>query len=243
MKNAIKQPALDSILRINIAQIYRRAIIMLVALIMGGVLFNETGLDRLVSELFADGINGFPLRNHWLAKGVLHDAAAKFSVVLAILLMGYNIAQWFKPIASIRTIISARYLMWSWLCATLAVAQLKSITKLPCPWNISEFGGNSEYIGLLNVFSSDYPVGHCFPSGHVTGGYGLIGLVFIAVLYGKPVRHGLLPVLLLGLLYGGAQMVRGAHFISHDLFSIGICLGSALLWARFYLFSKLPART
>ena len=235
------QPALNSITNRDVAAIYRSSIIAIFVLVVAGVLFNETDLNTLISSQFADGVNGFPFRTHWLVKGVLHDAAAKLSGILATLLIAFNLHQLFKPTTSWRTIISARYIMWSWLSTTLIIGYLKSITKLPCPWNILQFGGQNEYLSLLNTFSSQYSVGHCFPSAHATGGYGLIGLVFVVLLYGRPLRFGLFPALFVGALYGAAQMVRGAHFLSHDLFSIALCLGSALFWARFYLYPRVLA--
>jgi membrane-associated PAP2 superfamily phosphatase len=225
--------------------LYRQTIIVILILLVTGVLFNETNLNLLVSRLFADGADGFPLKQHWIVRDILHHVAAKLSGVLASVLVGFNIYQWFRPTVSLslKTLISARYLMWSWLCSTLVIGYLKSVTKLPCPWNIHEFGGTDAYLSLLDAFSSQYPVGHCFPSAHATGGYGLIGLAFVAVVFGKPFRYGALPALSIGALYGGAQMTRGAHFISHDLFSIAICLGFALVWARFYLHPKLMKLT
>jgi membrane-associated PAP2 superfamily phosphatase len=47
----------------------------------------------------------------------------------------------------------------------------------------------------------------------------------------------------LGLLFGFSQQLRGAHFLSHDLWTLAICWGTALglfLWFRRH---PLEART
>jgi membrane-associated PAP2 superfamily phosphatase len=35
----------------------------------------------------------------------------------------------------------------------------------------------------------------------------------------------------IGLLFGIAQQVRGAHMLSHDLFTLAICWSSCLVWS------------
>ena len=208
-------------------------------LILLGIISNETDFNLFFTSLFTNDQNEFPFRNHWLTKVVLHDYAAKLTILLFLSLLVFNVKQWFSPSSSPRLIIAGRYLMWSWVASTLTIGYLKTITTLPCPWNVVQFGGNSVYLSIINIFSDIYPVGHCFPSAHATGGYGLLGLGFIALIYGKSFISGIAPALLVGFIYGGAQMVRGAHFVSHDFFSIAICLLYANLFAMLYLLPQL----
>jgi membrane-associated PAP2 superfamily phosphatase len=38
----------------------------------------------------------------------------------------------------------------------------------------------------------------------------------------------------LGVIFGLAQQARGAHFLSHDLVSLGICWLCAAFWCRLF---------
>jgi len=62
--------------------------------------------------------------------------------------------------------------------------------------------------------------GHCFPAAHASSGYALVALYFVfrersTVL----ARAGLWIGILCGVVFGAAQQARGAHFVSHDLWS------------------------
>jgi membrane-associated PAP2 superfamily phosphatase len=60
----------------------------------------------------------------------------------------------------------------------------------------------------------------CFPAAHASSGYALMALYFVAYERGpKLARLGLAAGLVLGLVFGIAQQARGAHFVSHDLWS------------------------
>ncbi len=214
---------------------HKKLSLIIFLLLLAGIICNETGVNLWLSSLVADGNNGFPLRGHWLTERVLHYYAGKFTGILALGLILFCLKQWLWPRASYHTIISSRYLMFSWLSSALAIGILKKVTKLPCPWSLKVFGGTNDYVGILDVFSKQFPAGYCFPSGHASGGYGLLGLAFIAFAYGFSMRSALTLPVFLGALYGGAQISRGAHFISHDFFTVAICLISAWFWAVKYL--------
>jgi membrane-associated PAP2 superfamily phosphatase len=74
------------------------------------------------------------------------------------------------------------------------------------------------------------PIGHCFPSGHSGLGFTFVSLYFFFLLV-KPERkyYGLSVGLIVGLIFGLAQEIRGAHFFSHDVFSLAICWFSSVL--------------
>ncbi len=218
-------------LRINLA------IVILAAVCLGTVL-NLTNIDMWIASLFADGVNGFPYSKHWLTDTVLHAQAARLSGIMGVTLISFNIWQWIAPSFSPKIVVACRYLMVSWLSTLIIISVLKRVTTLPCPWNLTQFGGTVDYVPIYNLFSSALTVGECFPSAHASGGYGFIGLGFIALMFGQPMRKGFLIPILIGLLYGGAQIVRGAHFVSHDLFTIAISLSFAWFWAETYLFGS-----
>jgi membrane-associated PAP2 superfamily phosphatase len=60
----------------------------------------------------------------------------------------------------------------------------------------------------------------CFPAAHASSGYSLMALYFVAYERSRKLAIvGLAVGLLLGLVFGIAQQARGAHFVSHDLWS------------------------
>ena len=217
----------------------RRVLMSIMILLVVGIGLNLTQVDLAVSGLFADGQNGFPLRSSWLPERLLHYYAGKLTILLALLVIVFNLIQLIRPNHSRDIIVAGRYVLFSWLASYAAVGVLKHTSTLPCPWDLTAFGGSSVYLGLDKLYSSAYPVGHCFPAGHATGAYGLLCLGFVLLLFGKPMRAAVIPVMILGSAYSLAQLVRGAHFLSHDFFSVAICLFFSWMLAEFYLIPNL----
>ncbi len=123
-----------------------------------------------------------------------------------------------------------RYLLVSSVLSIAVIAIAKQYTTLPCPWDITDFGGTRNYIGMEEMFAGNQPYGHCFPSGHASGGFAWFGLYFWALQYWLINKSQwrshlvwLAPALLIGGSFAIAQQLRGAHFLSHDLTTIGTC--------------------
>lgn len=102
----------------------------------------------------------------------------------------------------------------------------KNLTNTHCPSELVNFGGPNPYVKLfdsypLNPNSPDgkFPRGHCFPAGHASGGFALLG--FVCVFRNK--RNKILAFILsmsVGWVMGVYQMLRGAHFLSHHLITM-----------------------
>lgn len=76
--------------------------------------------------------------------------------------------------------------------------------------------------------------GHCFPSGHSSGGFALLAIYFAAFPYTRRPALFLLPGLVIGFIFALGQQARGGHFLSHDLWTLSLCWFGAL--ALFLLF-------
>jgi membrane-associated PAP2 superfamily phosphatase len=126
------------------------------------------------------------------------------------------------------------------LIATTAISILKHMSNHACPWSLSIYGGNQPLLALFETLPIGAAAGHCFPGGHASGGFALMAFYFgfkdtsanIANI--KLANLGLLIGLLLGFAMGWAQMMRGAHFMSHNLWTAWIVwmllLVQYLLW-------------
>lgn len=115
-------------------------------------------------------------------------------------------------------------LLLSILLSTLLVSWIKSWSNMDCPWDIQGLGGVRPNLSLLEWRPHGLPQGRCFPAGHASGGYAWLALYFF-LLAVRPAwrRYGLGAGIGLGALYGITQQLRGAHFLSHDLWTIAIC--------------------
>jgi len=126
----------------------------------------------------------------------------------------------------------------TWRCRSRRVPGLVSLLKassdLDCPWDLARYGGARAYHGLLYAYAG--PSAHCFPAGHASAGYAWLALFFFFAATRPAWRwRGLAAGAGLGLVFGIDQQLRGAHFLSHDLFTAMICWAVALGLSRWML--------
>lgn len=115
---------------------------------------------------------------------------------------------------------AAAYFVMSVALCVGVVGLLKMSTNVDCPWDLSEFGGDFPFVHLFADRSDALRYGHCFPAAHASSGYALVALYFVfRERYGLLAKLGLGLGMLAGLIFGIAQQSRGAHFVSHDLWS------------------------
>ena len=121
------------------------------------------------------------------------------------------------------------YLMASVLTSTVLIALIKAVSNIDCPWDIEGLGGARPYLGLFDLRPALLPDASCFPAGHASSGYAWAALYFFFLMVHPALRwRGLMLGLGAGALFGAAQQVRGAHFLSHDLWTAAICWVTAL---------------
>ena len=71
--------------------------------------------------------------------------------------------------------------------------------------------------------------GHCFPSGHAVSAFAFVALFFLWRPHRPRLAWALLgAVLAFGAVSGLTQLVRGAHFLSHSLWSAWLCAAIAV---------------
>jgi membrane-associated PAP2 superfamily phosphatase len=183
-------------------------------------IWDISGLDLPLAQL-ASGPSGFVLREHWLLAKVLHDGGRRLAWVLA---SGLCIGVWFPfgPLRRLRTWQRLR-LAIATLAPTLAISLLKGLSPVSCPWDLEAFGGLARHVSHWN-FQPDGGRGHCFPAGHASAGFSFMSGFFSFRDIDPPLaRRWLALALAAGLLFGAAQQLRGAHFMSHTLWTGWIC--------------------
>lgn len=209
-------------------------IILLLSVAVGLEFFN---IDYLFSSLFYDSkINEWPLQDFWLTKKVFHDWGQKLSIgmggiVFLILIMSFFIEK-LKQYSKLFV-----FLFIASITGPIIIAILKSSTHIYCPWSLQLFGGNKPYIHLFDSVDSSLSIGHCFPGGHSSGGFAFVSLYYFFMLTNPKYKfYGLGAGLIIGSVFGLTQEMRGAHFLSHDVFSLFFCwvVASALFLLFFY---------
>lgn len=180
-----------------------------------------SGWDLALARLMAPQ-GTFAWREHWLLALLLHDDARRLAwVVVAWLALGLR---W--PTGILRRLPPAARLQWltSVFLGLLLVNLLKHFSRTSCPWDLSEFGGHAYYLGHWLWRSGDGGPGSCFPAGHAGAGFAFVGGFFAFRRYTPRLALGCLAAAVgSGVVLGLAQQLRGAHFMSHTLWTAWLC--------------------
>ncbi len=197
------------------------------------LLIGLNGDQWLADALFRLEGGRWTLRHAWATEQLLHRGGRLLSGLawLAVVLL------WLQACLQPAGVALRRPLLYLWLAVALgsgAVSAAKQLTGVHCPWELARYGGAYGFTGLFDAGSAGSPRGTCFPAGHASAGYAWVALYFAALLH-RPRwrRHGLAIGLVAGLVFGIAQQLRGAHFLSHDLWSLATCWLASLalfLW-------------
>ncbi|MCP3943558.1 MAG: phosphatase PAP2 family protein [Desulfobacteraceae bacterium] len=200
-----------------------------------GIMLEYSGFDLWwVSHFYDAGTRSWPFRGHWLFDSVIHGWGRRLDIGIALVwVMLFSSTFFFKPFKKFKKILI--YFLVASGAGPLIVGAGKHLTHIYTPWDLKIFSGTMPYIKIFDPVPSGLPVGQAFPAGHASGGYAFFSLYFVLVYLGSPYKkYGFLFGLILGLIFGIGQQVRGAHFPSHDLFTMVICWYSALFF--YYIF-------
>lgn len=203
-----------------------------------------TEFDKLLATIWFQLEGGsWQLKHYWFTQTWLHDSGHDLAVgsYIAILLT-YLLSVGTGRLSRYRS--SLAYLSASIPASTLTVSLIKRLTHVDCPWSVSAFGGERPYQFWLQSLWSPLPgADHCFPAGHASSAYMFLGLYFVSKhLFPQHARQILFGVILLGVIFGLAQQLRGAHFISHDITSAFLCWTvSYVLWHFWYVSQQLKS--
>jgi|GEM_PF-338916 len=195
------------------------------------LLWEWSGADLQIMSLLADR-HGFELRHDWWLRIVLHDGLHTVSVLCYFALI---IAIW-QPFGFMRaTSRLQRMEMFSGVTAALlAISLIKHFSLTSCPWDLTEFGGMARYVSHWAWGIGDDGPGRCFPSGHASAGFAFLALALPGLLSASAAqrekgRRMFYLMLLFGLVCGVTQVLRGAHYPSHVLWTGLICWTAALV--------------
>ena len=191
------------------------------------LIWDASGLDLPLAR-WAGSAQGFAWRNSPALMLWLHEVPRALGIVLLVLmLLGI-----FWPLGFLNRL--ARHervqLALSILAAVAISTLVKRLSNTSCPWELAEFGGVARYVSHWSWGMSDGGPGHCFPAGHASAAFGFAAGWFVL----RRAAPGLaapwvMAALVIGLVLGFAQQLRGAHYLSHTLWTAWICWSVGLV--------------
>ena len=203
----------------------------LVVTLLAGALplaWDASNGDLAAARAFGDA-SGFAQRDSWWASRLIHDGGRMLSwAVLAGLVLAALRPARPGQHSHQHSHHPSRSQRWCWigvmLLCVVAVPALKRGSLTSCPWDLAEFGGLARHVSHWAWARADGGPGHCFPSGHAVAAFAFFGQYFLWRDHAPGrARAWLAAVLLVGSVYGGAQLARGAHYPSHTLWSAWLC--------------------
>ncbi len=204
---------------------------LLAAAILVWLLCERASVDAWLASVAFDSTRGeFPLRtNWWLAVpghvGLKYLSLAVWFVLLAVAIAPLGRAQrWRRPAAHAALGVAL---------AAAVVVLLRNASAHSCPWDLAGFGGNAAWFPLFGDPPANAGPGRCLPAAHASSGFALFG-VYFALRRPAPraARLAFAVAVLIGLAAGAVQVARGAHFLSHVLWTACIAYGVNLALER-----------
>jgi membrane-associated PAP2 superfamily phosphatase len=184
------------------------------------LLYPHTQLDTRITDLFFDAqLHRFTLKNDLFLTVWMHVRLKWLMVEIALVslvlaLLSYRLSRLGEHRLSLLWVFAGMVI------STTTVSVFKHYSVHGCPWDIVLYGGSLPLLDLFTSPPAGTEAGACFPAGHPSGGFALMAFYF-AFMHSKP-RFSVLMLwigLFMGLLMGLVQVVRGAHFLSHVLWS------------------------
>lgn len=197
---------------------------LVIVVVLALIYSHGSGLDITLAGHFFNPTDQWVFRDSFILEKIFHKGGVILSTTL---LIGF-LCRWIYLLKFHHDKKQRDYVGFVFLSSffiVITVFFLKRWSTLPCPWNSVAFGGSINPPSLWQAFASDLPRQKCFPAGHSSGGLCFLSMYFgHTVIYGKRNFKTLIPGLLIGVIFGITQQMRGAHYLSHDLTTILITI-------------------
>lgn len=201
------------------------------ALLAFTLLWDFTGLDMVVMQTIGTP-EGFPLKDQWLLSHMLHDQLRVGAQGLFLVMVAWAI--WPSKTSGMPR-REKLLLVGLVLLSLLTVNLVKVNSRTSCPWDLQAFGGSARYVSHWLLGVADGGGGRCFPGGHASSALAFFALClpWLHAPAGtrRQVSTGwrwLALILVVGLVAGLTQTLRGAHHPSHTLWTLLICSGISI---------------
>jgi membrane-associated PAP2 superfamily phosphatase len=192
-----------------------------------------TDIDlRLADRSFDIALHRFQWRDSWFADAFMHVwvklPLILFGSLLVLTATTEKAFRWPRLSATDRWRLRASAALV--VLVPLVISLIKHQSASHCPWDIDRYGGHALHLRLLDTLPAGFERGGCLPAGHASSALWLAGLS----IWWLPHRPRIAATVFAGGLAAGfalgwMQQLRGAHFLSHTLWSMWIA--AALVWA------------
>lgn len=173
-------------------------------------------------------------RDAWWSSSLLHTHVRHLAIMLWLAIAGAWLGRRLGRFGATRT-APLGYMAIALLICQIALAVLKQLSGVDCPWDLTRYGGTRPYAPLLSEAWLQPGAGACFPAAHAGVGYAWMAAAFaLAQLRPAWTWPALASAIAVGALLGWVQQMRGAHFLSHDLCTLAVCWLVASGLARFW---------
>ena len=206
------------------ARLYAPHVAMLAfaALVLAG-LFHFTALDvRLASPWYDSAHHTFPWRYAWVTKYAIHRYLKDVQIVFGVCMCGVALS---ATRARAGFLATHRRRLWciavSFVAVPTIIAALQRLSPMHCPWDVVGFGGGIPYFDLLSSPPPGVRAGHCFPAAFLTSGAWMLSFAWLWFPERRRLSVGIgVAALAWAFGLGFVQQMRGAHFLSHTLWSL-----------------------
>lgn len=191
------------------------------------LLWDWSGGDLPLARWWGDS-QGFALRSNWFLLHIAHEGGRMLGWALVL---GLTLCIWW-PVGALRQVPRTRrvQLVLGALLGLVVMSLLKRTSTTSCPWDLAEFGGAARYVSHWGWGVADGGEGHCFPAGHASAGFAFLSAYFaLHRSLPRAARGALVAALIAGTALGLGQQLRGAHYLSHTLWTAWLCWVAA--WA------------
>jgi len=195
-----------------------------------------TNVDIMLADwMFDFSTHEFPWREHWFAAVFMHGSMKVALIAFGVALVGLLAADYVMLSGFLDDDMrrGLRVVAAAFVLIPATISMLKSTSIHACPWDLQRYGGNAPYLRLFELPTSPIVAGHCFPAGHASSGLWLASFaVFCLPARPRLAMTGLVPGMVPGAILGWVQQMRGAHFLTHTLWSMWYAALVIVLLAR-----------
>ena len=215
--------------------INKQIILTSIAIFFLIILFEFTDIDIWVQDHFYNFASQQWLldRDEKITKFIFYDGIKKLLIISVVLLLAVLLL--FRNSRLIRTYKQGLWIVCiATILVPLTIGSLKAITNVPCPRDISRYGGHYPYVTVLKSYPKDFHQTEkirCYPAGHASGGFALLSLLFLFKSR-RNKRLALVSVMIIAWSMGTYKMLIGDHFLSHTVMTM------VLAWLIILLIAK-----
>jgi membrane-associated PAP2 superfamily phosphatase len=191
--------------------------------------------ERIVATYFDESTALWPFRGEGSAADYMHHWGRDVVFVIGAASLLIGCMGGLSPrLRALRR--QALYLALAIGLSTGLVAILKANSPDPAPWDATIFGGTIEHLGFFQSIAHGDRMGRNSPGAHSSGAFALMALYYCW--HRTSPRRAWIALgsgWFLGQAFGAVQVVRGAHFPSHNQWSCIVTwtVCTLLFWVGF----------